>query len=170
MTAEAKITLAPDAVICTEAILTGTVTIGAGTVVHPAAEIRATNGPIVMAENNNVEELAVIENLNPDGETMFIGRDNVFEVSSMVQAARIGNNNVFGVRCFVGPQTTVTNGCSVGVKCRATMKEVLPENVVIYGETQTRRTASEPPLIQSGQLEYLRKVLPSFHYLAKRTS
>uniref|UniRef100_A0A0M3I370 Dynactin subunit 6 n=1 Tax=Ascaris lumbricoides TaxID=6252 RepID=A0A0M3I370_ASCLU len=143
------------------------------TVVHPAAEIRATNGPIVMAENNNVEELAVIENLvyrNPDGETMFIGRDNVFEVSSMVQAARIGNNNVFGVRCFVGPQTTVTNGCSVGVKCRATMKEVLPENVVIYGETQTRRTASEPPLIQSGQLEYLRKVLPSFHYLAKRTS
>lgn len=34
-----------------------------GTVVHPAAEIRATNGPIVMAENNNVEELAVIENL-----------------------------------------------------------------------------------------------------------
>ncbi|VDM47092.1 unnamed protein product [Toxocara canis] len=141
--------MAPDAVVCKEATLTGVVTIGAGTVVHPAAEIRATNGPIVMGENNNVEELAVIENLNPEGETMFIGRDNVFEVDSVVQAARIGNNNVFGVRCHVGPQTIVTNGCSVGVKCRALMKEELPENLVIYGEKQTRRVAFDPPLVST---------------------
>ncbi|VDK26706.1 unnamed protein product [Anisakis simplex] len=81
-----RITLAADAVVCKEATLFGDISVGAGTVVHPAAEIKATNGPIVIGENNNVEELAVIENLlvnlGPEGETMTIGRDNVFEVRS----------------------------------------------------------------------------------------
>ncbi|VDO46901.1 unnamed protein product [Onchocerca flexuosa] len=77
-----RFTIASDAVVCKEAILEGEITIGSGTVVHPTAVIRATNGPIIIGENNNIEETSVIENLNENGETLLIGRDNVFEIGS----------------------------------------------------------------------------------------
>ncbi|VDK87644.1 unnamed protein product [Onchocerca ochengi] len=82
MTLENKFTIASNAVVCKEAILEGEITIGSGTVVHPTAVIRATNGPIIIGENNNIEETSVIENLNENGETLLIGRDNVFEIGS----------------------------------------------------------------------------------------
>uniref|UniRef100_A0A0N4U5C3 Dynactin subunit 6 n=1 Tax=Dracunculus medinensis TaxID=318479 RepID=A0A0N4U5C3_DRAME len=144
---EKPITIAPGAVVCKEASLHGTITIGSGTIVHPTAVIRATNGPIVIGENNNVEETAVIENLCANGETLYIGRDNVFEIESVMQASRVGDNNIFGVRSRVGPNTIVTNGCFIGTKCSAVMTETLPENMVIYGETNIRRIASDPPQV-----------------------
>jgi carbonic anhydrase/acetyltransferase-like protein (isoleucine patch superfamily) len=49
-------------VVCQEALLQGEITIGAGTVIHPKAQILAEAGPIVIGENNLVEENAVIAN------------------------------------------------------------------------------------------------------------
>ncbi|KAK6105395.1 Bacterial transferase hexapeptide (six repeats) family protein [Brugia pahangi] len=167
MTLENKFTIASDAVVCKEATLEGDITIGSGTVVHPTAVIRATNGPIIIGENNNIEETCVIENLNDNGEALLIGRDNVFEIGSIVHAPKIGNNNVFGARCQVGPNTTVTRGCFIGTNCMAMLREELPENTVIYGKSNSRRVARDPPQIQTSQLEYLRKALERFHYLIK---
>ncbi|OZC08790.1 bacterial transferase hexapeptide repeat protein [Onchocerca flexuosa] len=126
-----RFTIASDAVVCKEAILEGEITIGSGTVVHPTAVIRATNGPIIIGENNNIEETSVIENLNENGETLLIGRDNVFEIGS--------------VRCQVGPNTMVTRGCFIGTNCIAVLQEELPENTVIYGKNNSRRVARDPP-------------------------
>ncbi|VDN86444.1 unnamed protein product [Brugia pahangi] len=159
MTLENKFTIASDAVVCKEATLEGDITIGSdfgaigtieihlGTVVHPTAVIRATNGPIIIGENNNIEETCVIENLNDNGEALFIGRDNVFEIGSIVHAPKIGNNNVFGARCQVGPNTTVTRGCFIGTNCMAMLREELPENTVIYGKSNSRRVARDPPQV-----------------------
>ncbi|KAL3997195.1 Bacterial transferase hexapeptide (six repeats) family protein [Acanthocheilonema viteae] len=167
MTVENRFTIASDAVVCKEAILKGDITIGSGTVVHPTAVIRATNGPIIIGENNNIEETCVIENLNENGQTLSIGRDNVFEIGSVVHAPKIGDNNVFGVRCKVGPNTTVTRGCFIGVNCVAMLQEELPENTVIYGKNNSRRVARDPPQLQTSQLEYLRKAFERFHYFIK---
>lgn len=75
---------------------------------------------------------------------------------SVVQAASIGDNNVFGVNCHVGPNVTVTNGCTVGIKCKALHKEVLQENTVIYGKNNNRRIAEERPEVH---FDLLRMVL-----------
>uniref|UniRef100_A0A915Q0C3 Dynactin subunit 6 n=1 Tax=Setaria digitata TaxID=48799 RepID=A0A915Q0C3_9BILA len=162
-----RFTIASDAVVCKEAILEGDITIGSGTVVHPTAVIRATNGPIIIGENNNIEETSVIENLSESGEALLVGRDNVFEIGSVVHAPKIGDNNVFGVRCQVGPYTTVTRGCFIGTNCKAMLREELPENTVIYGKNNSRRVARDPPQLQTSQLDYLRKALERFHYLIK---
>lgn len=66
----------------------------------------------------------------------------------MVQAAKIGDNNVFGVRSHVGPKTTVTRGCYVATKCKALFAEELPENIVIYGRNNNRRIAGDPPQVR----------------------
>ena len=50
------------AVVCVDATIEGDVVIGAGTVVHPGARILALSGPIVIGENNIIEETAVIKN------------------------------------------------------------------------------------------------------------
>ncbi|VDM95325.1 unnamed protein product [Thelazia callipaeda] len=165
-----RFTIAPDAVVCKEAVLEGDITISSGTVVHPTAIIRATNGPIIIGENNNIEETAVIENLSTNGETLTVGCDNVFEIGCVVHALKIGDNNVFGVRSQVGLHTIVTRGCSVGTNCTSTLQEELPENTVIYGKNNNRRVAKHPPQLQISQLEYLRKAFERYHYLVKSSS
>jgi dynactin-6 len=50
------------AVVCVEAEIMGNVTIGTGTVVHPKAKIIAEAGPIIIGENNLIEEQVVIIN------------------------------------------------------------------------------------------------------------
>uniref|UniRef100_A0A0N5A8F9 rRNA methyltransferase 2, mitochondrial n=1 Tax=Syphacia muris TaxID=451379 RepID=A0A0N5A8F9_9BILA len=155
---EKTVEVAPGALVCKEAILEGRIKIGSGTIVHPTATIRAKNGPIVIGENNNIEETVLIENvygpLSPDGKTMEIGAQNIFEIGSVIQAAKIGNGNLFGVQCKVGPSTEVTNNCFIGVRCSALLKEELPENTVIYGKGNSRRIA-ERSVEEGSFMEYL---------------
>ena len=62
-----SLTVSPGAVVCNESKLLGEVSIGARTVVHPKATIVAEAGPIIIGENNLIEEQAVIINArNPD--------------------------------------------------------------------------------------------------------
>ncbi|KJH51719.1 bacterial transferase hexapeptide repeat protein [Dictyocaulus viviparus] len=58
-----RINIHPTAIVCREAVLEGNVRIGAGTVVHPFAIIKASNGPILIGENNIIEERSLIENI-----------------------------------------------------------------------------------------------------------
>ncbi|ETN78188.1 bacterial transferase hexapeptide repeat protein [Necator americanus] len=170
----------PTAIVCREATLEGCVSIGAGTVVHPFAIIKATNGPIIIGENNIIEDRSLIENmwscifkattcfrLENDDKLMEIGNQNVIEVGAVVHAPTVGNNNVLHVQCEVSPNSCISNGCSIGVRCKLFAKETLPEQTVIYGKFNERRVANDNPPVPQGQLEVLRRLLPSYHYLQK---
>ena len=52
----ANLKIAAGAVVCNECELRGDITVGARTVIHPKARILATAGPIVIGENNLIEE------------------------------------------------------------------------------------------------------------------
>ena len=121
-----SLTVSPGAVVCNESKLLGEVSIGARTVVHPKATIVAEAGPIIIGENNLIEEQAVIINArNPDATSdtgvvsvMIIGNNNVFEVGCRSSALKIGDNNVLESKCFVGRSVVLSNGCIVGAGCR----------------------------------------------------
>lgn len=121
-----SLTVSPGAVVCNESKLLGEVSIGARTVVHPKATIIAEAGPIIIGENNLIEEQAVIINArNPDATSdtgvvsvMIIGNNNVFEVGCRSSALKIGDNNVLESKCFVGRSVVLSNGCIVGAGCR----------------------------------------------------
>ena len=62
-----------------------------------------------------------------------IGNNNVFEVDSVIHCKKIGDNNVVESKAFVGRQTSLSNGCVVGAKCRIDVCETLPEGTLFYG-------------------------------------
>lgn len=72
--------ITPGAVVCSECELSGEVTIGANTIIHPKARILAEAGPIQIGAFNLIEEQVEIINRTPDS-VLKIGDHNVFEVS-----------------------------------------------------------------------------------------
>merc|ERR1711893_215140 len=153
----------------------GDITVGTRTVIHPKARIIAEAGPIIIGENNLIEERAQIINRlpksgekgSPNQTVMIIGNNNVFEVASYSEALKIGDNNILEAKAHLGRETELTNGCIVGAMCHVSSNEVLPENTVIYGSECERRVQAEKPLPQTLQLDFLTKILPNYHYLKK---
>ncbi|XP_054710001.1 dynactin subunit 6-like [Uloborus diversus] len=175
MSSKSKVVIAPGAVICKECELRGEISIGSRTVIHPKARIVAEAGPIIIGENNLIEEQVQIlnvnkENANPDAQTvMVIGANNVFEVGAYVESLKIGDNNVLESKCKVGRYTELTSGCVIGAKCDISCNETITENTVIYGSNCERRFQAEKPAPQTLQIEFLTKILPNYHHLRKPT-
>ncbi|CAD6184545.1 unnamed protein product [Caenorhabditis auriculariae] len=164
------ITIAPTAIVCRDAILEGNVTIGDNCIIHPLAIIRAKSGPILIGANNIVEERAIIENRNTDGKPMVIGDGNTFEVQSQCRALCIGRNNVMGVRSELEDGCVVLDDCTLGVGCRVVAGQTLDVRSVVFGSDSVHRIAADGVLANTTQLELLRVLLPSYHYLQKSST
>ncbi|ELU06414.1 hypothetical protein CAPTEDRAFT_173776 [Capitella teleta] len=171
-----SVKVAHGAMVCVECEAVGDITIGSRTVIHPKVRIIAEAGPIIIGENNLIEERTEIINRLPKGEkgshnqtVMIIGNNNVFEVGCKSEALKIGDNNILEAKAELGRKTELTNGCIVGTMCHMTSQEVLPENTVIYGSECERRIQGEKPFPQTLQLDFLTKILPNYHYLMKPT-
>lgn len=54
--------ISAQAIVCHESKLRGDITIGMNTIVHPRATIIAEAGPIIIGQNNIIEEQAYIIN------------------------------------------------------------------------------------------------------------
>lgn len=105
-----EVFISPGAVVCKESILVGEITIGARTVVHPKAVIKALDGPILIGENNLIEDQARIIN-GRDREKRSEGAEKEAEASSdrKQSVMIIGNHNVFEVSSIITvcPEITV---------------------------------------------------------------
>ncbi|KAJ8321485.1 hypothetical protein KUTeg_000966 [Tegillarca granosa] len=151
-----SVKITPGAVVCDECELVGDITIeyywftGARTVIHPKARIVAEDGPIIIGENNIIEELEDIKTR---------------------KASRYDNCTLFtrGVHSDgkVGRNVELTSGCIVGAMCSVTSNEALTENSIIYGSECDRRIQRERPPAQGLQIDFLTKILPNYHYLKK---
>ncbi|XP_015596645.1 dynactin subunit 6 [Cephus cinctus] len=166
--------IAAGAVVCEESILKGDITIGARTVIHPKASIVAEAGPIIIGEGNIIEEMATIVNRLPpnivDSATpalQIIGNYNVFEADCTCEASKVGDNNILENKAFVTRDVELTNGCVIGAACSLIEPEIVPENTIVFGSQCHRREMNDKPYPQIGQLEYLMRVLPSYHHLRK---
>ncbi|KAL5106174.1 Dynactin subunit 6 [Taenia crassiceps] len=158
------LTIISGAVVASECDIRGDITVGTRTVIHPKARIIADAGPIRIGESNLIEEQVEIINSIPNT-ILIIGDFNVFEVGARVHSREVGNSNVFESKCFVGPQVRISNGCVIGAMCSLTAPEQLPENTIVFGEGCLRRVATERPMPQTLQLDFLSKILPNYHHL-----
>lgn len=169
--------IASGVVVCKDCELHGDITIGNRTVIHPTVKIIAEAGPIIIGENNLIEEQVQIINRSSGSDesklgnesVMVIGNNNVFEVGCYSEALTIGDNNVLESKSKVGRHTELTSGCVIGAMCEITTQEVIPENTVIYGRNCERRIQEEKPASQSLQLDFLKKILPNYHNIRKPT-
>src|SRR5690242_19806516 len=108
-----KVKIGVGAIVCSEqTLLSGDITIGSKTVVHPTACIVAEGGPIIIGECNLIEEYVKI--INKEKEPMIIGSYNVFEVGSYSESMKVGDFNILESKCKIGRKTLLSNGCVVG--------------------------------------------------------
>ncbi|XP_055329372.1 dynactin subunit 6-like isoform X2 [Paramacrobiotus metropolitanus] len=146
LTAPIGVLILPKAIVPKETELKGEITIGQGTVLHPSCKIIAENGPIVIGEGNIIEEKAIIRNRFPVGEdgtrkTLYIGSRNLLEAYSVVEGS-VGNNNSILCKARIGPLTTISTGCVIGVMCSINSDETLaPDTIIIVH----RRSCGVPP-------------------------
>lgn len=150
-----SIKILPGALVCEECKLRGDITIGSGTIIHPGATIIAEAGPIIIGDNCLIEEQVKIMHKLPFDHkekekttpVLIIGSYNVFEVDCTVESPKIGNNNVFESKCFVGNKVTVSNGCTIGAGCKITEEQILKENIVFYGAKCMMREGLDRPVV-----------------------
>ncbi|KAI8052253.1 trimeric LpxA-like protein [Syncephalis plumigaleata] len=161
-----KLVVGPGALVCQDTHLTGNVSIGSGCVLHPKCSVIADVGPIVIGRNNIIEEGVVIINRNQM--PLVIGDENIFEVGSFIEGAKIGSRNIFEARSRVVGATTVGNNCVIGIACQTDCNETIPDCTVIFGERLDRRISKPDPnqaALHLKHLEYLRDMLPKFNHL-----
>ena len=135
-------TIAPTAVVCVGARVAGDVTIGAGTVVHPTAQIVAGDGarPIVVGDNCVVEEMVVIRTSADAGDAggeapppLVIGGLNLFEVGCRLEdCASVGSCNVFEPKAVVPAGCAVANGVTVGTTVKLPAGVLVDDNSVVF--------------------------------------
>ena len=96
-------------------MLVGDISIGSGTIVHPFARIISKTGPVVIGDNNIIEEMAEIVNDSPEpGErdkVMIIGSGNLIGVAASVSSLKMGNSNTVEAGARLGRHTVLPYGC-----------------------------------------------------------
>jgi len=163
--AQLNLKLDKRSIVCQETEIVGEVIIGAGTVVHPKASIIAEGGPIIIGENNIIEEHVIIRNLKVNNKPLTIGSNNMFEVASQISCS-VGNNNLFETRSIV--PTIIPNGCIIGAGVQLQHDQNINENTVIYGSNKIHigKNLQETHIaLHSRQLDVLWKTLKNFHHL-----
>ncbi|CAG8522178.1 15673_t:CDS:2 [Funneliformis caledonium] len=148
------ITIGKRAVVCQDIELKGEIQIGPG-------------GPIIIGQNNIVEENVTIINKLPTALT--IGDDNVFEVGCYVEGSKIGSKNIIEAKARILSGTSLGNNCVVGAVCSTKKDEIILDNTVIYGDHHNRRiqtaSANQISSLHTRHLDYLREVLPKFNHI-----
>ncbi|KAJ2456207.1 hypothetical protein EV183_000134 [Coemansia sp. RSA 2336] len=162
-----RLRLAPQALVCKNVVIDGDVQIGDGTVVHVGASIIAKNGPIIIGNNNIISERAVI--VNKHSTPLMIGDNNMLETEALVEGRGIGHKNVIQVRGKVIGTSTLGNNCVVGAMCTTDPSENVPDNTILFGNPQSRRTRSDNNsdylFLHMKHLEYIHEMLPRYNHI-----
>lgn len=142
---------------------TNSVEVSDGTIVHPEAEIWAKNGPIIIGKNNLIEERTKIINELPT--PMIIGDNNVFEVGTECRAKVVGNNCTFCVQTIISDQVTIGSHCIFAPRSKVTSACHIEDCTSVTGQNaENWITLKSTQPDQQQQLDYLKGILPKYHF------
>ena len=113
-----RLTLDATTLICDKAVLQGTITIGAGSVIHPRARLRAVSpsSSVVIGVQCVVSEDAVVEAVG-ESACVTVGNWVVLESRAVVRGS-VGHASWLRCGCEVTESGMVGRGCEVGVGVR----------------------------------------------------
>ena len=117
-TAAIRLTLDATTLICDKAVLQGTITVGAGSVIHPRARLRAVSpsSSVVIGVQCVVSEDAVVEAVG-ESACVTVGNWVVLESRAVVRGS-VGHASWLRCGCEVTESGAVGRGCEVGVGVR----------------------------------------------------
>ena len=117
----------PTAWVAPGAFLRGDVTLGEKVSVWYNAAIRGDQGPIVVGEDTNIQECAVLH------ETSTIGKGCTIGHGAVVHGCTVGDNTLIGMGAIVLTGARIGNNCLVGAGALVTGKMDAPAGSMILG-------------------------------------
>ena len=141
-----------DVLIAEGAAVVGDVTLGKGVSVWYNAAIRGDQGPIVIGENTNVQDCAVIH------ERSTIGRDCTIGHGAIVHGCTVGDNVLIGMGAIIVTGARIGRDCIIGAGALVTGKMDIPDGSMVLGnpgKVVRHLTEAEIQLIRDSMEEYM---------------
>lgn len=111
--------------------ITGEVEIGKNSSVWYNAVIRGDSNPIVIGENTNVQDNAVLHVSH--SHPMSIGDNVTIGHGAIVHGCTIGNNVLIGMGAIVLDGAVIEDNCIIGAGALVTQNKIIPKGSLAFG-------------------------------------
>lgn len=134
--------IAADAYIAPGAFLAGDVEIKSRTSVWPSASLRGDIAPIVIGEESNVQDNAVIHVATGMG--AIVGKRVTIGHGAIVHACTIGDESLIGMGAIILDGAVIGERCLIGAHATVLMNTAIPPGSMVVGSpAKILRTLSE---------------------------
>ncbi len=123
--------LAPDSYVAPGAFLSGSVSIGPRASIWPAASLRGDIAPIIVGEESNVQDNAVLHVATGFGVT--IGRRVTIGHGAIVHACTVGDESLIGMGAIILDGAIIGERCIVGAHATVLMNTIIPAGSLVVG-------------------------------------
>jgi len=120
-----------DSFVAPGAFLSGAVTLGKRASIWPCASLRADIAPIVIGEESNVQDNAVVHVATNLGTT--IGRRVTIGHSAVIHACRIGDNCLIGMGSIILDGAVIGDNCLIGARTLVLGGTQIPAGSMVVG-------------------------------------
>jgi carbonic anhydrase/acetyltransferase-like protein (isoleucine patch superfamily) len=120
-----------DYYIAENAVVVGSVCIGNNTSIWFNAVVRADDGTIVIGENSNIQDGAVLH--CEKEHDLIIGRGVTVAHNAMLHGCVIGDNSLIGISAVIMNDAVIGKNCLVGAGALVLEKSVIPDNSMVLG-------------------------------------
>ncbi len=134
--------LGQGAYVAPGAFLAGDVSIGTRASVWPGASLRGDIAPIVIGDESNVQDNAVIHVATSQGAT--VGKRVTIGHGAIVHACTIGDESLIGMGAIILDGAVIGERCLIGAHATVLMNTVIPPGSMVVGSpAKVLRTLSE---------------------------
>ncbi len=117
--------------VAPNAILVGRVVLRRNASVWFNAVLRGDNEPIVVGENSNVQDGAVLH--TDMGSPLTLGRDVTVGHLAMLHGCEVGDGSLIGIGAVVLNGARIGRGCLIGAKALIGEGKVIPDGAMVLG-------------------------------------
>jgi carbonic anhydrase/acetyltransferase-like protein (isoleucine patch superfamily) len=120
-----------DYFIAESAVVVGSVRIGNNASIWFNAVVRADDGAIVIGENSNIQDGAVLH--CEEENVLVIGRGVTVAHQAMLHGCVIGDDSLIGINAVVMNGAVIGRNCLIGAGALVLEKSVIPDNSMVLG-------------------------------------
>ena len=117
--------------VAANATVLGDVTLGRGVNIWYGAVLRADEGALILGENSNVQDNAVLH-CDPGGQVV-LGKNVTVGHSALVHGCTVGENSLIGMHATLLNHSVVGKRCIIGAGALVPEGMVIPDDSVAVG-------------------------------------
>lgn len=117
--------------VAANATVLGDVTLGRGVNIWYGAVLRADEGALILGENSNVQDNAVLH-CDPGGQVV-LGKNVTVGHSALVHGCTVGDNSLVGMHATILNHAVVGKNCIIGAGALVPEGMVIPDGSVAVG-------------------------------------